>query len=121
MSDRGVLPTGVPGGPESPVIMAAVLAARLSPAEARRIRRRVRLLEQLACGMSDPEIARAEGIQPDSAKSRVARLLKEMGVVNRAQAVAVGYETGMLATRVGLCGTYDGARRRLAARGKRET
>ncbi len=59
---------------------AAVRSLRLSPRE-------VEILEILAAGQSNKEIARRLGISPNTVKTHVARVYEKLGVRRRVQAI----------------------------------
>ncbi|WP_211323410.1 response regulator transcription factor [Amycolatopsis palatopharyngis] len=58
--------------------------------------RRQQVLELLATGATNPQIALALGLSVDTVKTHVKVLLRRLEVVSRAEAVAVGYQRGLL-------------------------
>ena len=59
-------------------------------------RRLNQVLHMLAKGMSTPEIGKALRVSEFTAKTHIRLLFAQLNVHNRAHAVAVGYETGIL-------------------------
>ena len=57
------------------------------------------VLRLLAEGLSNDQLARRLAIGEATAKTHVARILDKLGIGTRAQAVAVAYETGFMASR----------------------
>jgi DNA-binding NarL/FixJ family response regulator len=57
------------------------------------------VLEQVARGLSNTEIAHQLNISPSTAKTHVSRVLTKLEVRDRAQLVIVAYETGLVASR----------------------
>ena len=53
----------------------------------------------LATGATNPQIAHALGLSVNSVKTHVAILLRRLEVVSRTEAVAVGYQLGLLGVR----------------------
>lgn len=91
-----VLLAQAPNPAQAPQVALSDLEAVLTEGQRRRARRRVRLVELLAAGLSNAEIAKLENVQEESIKTRVCRMMQETGASNRAQLVSIGYETGML-------------------------
>jgi DNA-binding NarL/FixJ family response regulator len=60
-------------------------------------KREVEVLEQLALGRTQPQIAAELVISPKTVASHVQRLLAKLGVHSRAQAVAVAYQSSVIA------------------------
>lgn len=58
--------------------------------------RELHVLQAVAAGMSNDEIAERLYITRSTVKSNVARLLARLGAHNRAHAVAIGYQLGYL-------------------------
>ncbi len=58
--------------------------------------RELEVLALMAEGKTDKEIARALGIAESTAKNHVGNILGKLSVPNRAGAVAVGYELGLI-------------------------
>lgn len=56
----------------------------------------VRMLRVLASGGTDAEVARELGVSQEAARSRVKRMLRRLGVCSRGEAVARGFELGLL-------------------------
>jgi DNA-binding NarL/FixJ family response regulator len=56
------------------------------------------VLELVADGMSNPEIARRLFISPKTASHHVSALLRKLGLRNRAEAAAYGARSATLAT-----------------------
>ena len=54
------------------------------------------VLEQLAAGLSNKEIARALGVSPNTIKTHVARLFEKLGAVRRTDAIARARELGIV-------------------------
>lgn len=52
----------------------------------------------VASGLSNPGIGRELWLQPDTVKMHVGRLMKRLGARDRAHAVALAYEVGVLRT-----------------------
>ncbi len=59
-------------------------------------RREHQMLIYLAQGLSGPQIARRLGRSYDTVKTFVYRLLRKLGARNRAHAVLIGFQTGLL-------------------------
>ena len=68
----------------------AVAALGISPRE-------LAVLEQLAAGRSNKEIARVLGVSPNTIKTHVARLFEKLGAVRRTDAIARARELGIVA------------------------
>jgi DNA-binding NarL/FixJ family response regulator len=62
--------------------------------------RELEVLELMAEGKMDREIAHALGIAESTAKNHVARILGKLNVSNRTGAVAAGYELGLIGTKM---------------------
>lgn len=58
--------------------------------------RHVEVLELLACGLSNFEIADELNIGLETVKSHVQRVLQALGASNRAHAVALGFQSRIL-------------------------
>jgi DNA-binding NarL/FixJ family response regulator len=56
------------------------------------------LLRALAAGRSNADIAVQLGLTPTAVRTQVHQLLRKLGVPSRAQAVALAYDSGLLAT-----------------------
>jgi DNA-binding NarL/FixJ family response regulator len=56
------------------------------------------LLRMLAAGRSNADIGSQFAISPTAVRTQVHRLLRKLGVPSRAQAVALAYDGGLLAT-----------------------
>lgn len=56
----------------------------------------VRVLEKLAAGHSNKEIARAMGLSPNTVKTHLAHLFDKLGVQRRTQAVGVARELRLI-------------------------
>lgn len=56
----------------------------------------VRVLEQLAAGRSNKEIARAMGLSPNTIKTHVAHLYTKLSVTRRTQAVQLAQDLGLV-------------------------
>lgn len=69
--------------------MSEVYGRELTPAE-------LSTLDLLSRGLSNAKIAKRLFVAEDTIKSRVRQVFKKLGVVDRAQAVRVGFETGLL-------------------------
>lgn len=54
------------------------------------------LIKLIACGATNPLIARRWGISVDQLGTRIRALYADLGAVNRANAVAIAYATGLL-------------------------
>lgn len=54
------------------------------------------VLDHLAAGRSNKEIARALGVSPNTVKTHVARLYEKLGVGRRTEAIARARELGLL-------------------------
>lgn len=68
----------------------AVAALGISPRE-------LAVLERLAAGLSNKEIAEALGVSPNTVKTHVARLFEKLGAVRRTDAIARARELGIIA------------------------
>ncbi|MFQ6101603.1 MAG: LuxR C-terminal-related transcriptional regulator [Anaerolineae bacterium] len=84
----------VPPPPPSP---AQVVTSPAPPAEELTERER-EVLTLMAEGKKDKQIAVALGIAESTAKNHVGNILGKLGVPNRAAAVAMGYELGLIGT-----------------------
>ncbi len=69
-----------------------------SPLPARLTPREEEVLDLLREGFTNNEIGRLLGISTRTAKAHVAAVIEKLGVVDRTQAVARGYELGLLST-----------------------
>lgn len=58
--------------------------------------REVEVLRLVADGKTNPQIARALGIVPDTVRSHMQRISAKLGVSGRAAVVSAGYEHGWL-------------------------
>ncbi|WP_116201307.1 response regulator transcription factor [Amycolatopsis circi] len=58
--------------------------------------RELQVLQGMAGGQSNAKIASELFLSPDTIKSHARRLFKKLGVGDRAEAVAVGYQQGIL-------------------------
>jgi DNA-binding CsgD family transcriptional regulator len=58
--------------------------------------RELAVLEQLAAGLSNKEIARVLDVSPNTIKTHVARLFEKLGAVRRTDAIARARELGIL-------------------------
>lgn len=67
----------------------AVAALGISPRE-------LAVLEQVAAGRSNKEIADALGVSPNTIKTHVARLFEKLGAVRRTDAIARARELGIV-------------------------
>jgi DNA-binding NarL/FixJ family response regulator len=67
----------------------AVAALGISPRE-------LAVLEQIAAGLSNKEIAEALGVSPNTIKTHVARLFEKLGAVRRTDAIARARELGIV-------------------------
>lgn len=67
----------------------AVAALGISPRE-------LAVLEQVAAGLSNKEIADALGVSPNTIKTHVARLFEKLGAVRRTDAIARARELGIV-------------------------
>lgn len=80
--------------------IAALIAEELAPASEARSEgltpRETEVLELLAAGMSNREIASELGVSTGSAKNYVSSLLQKLGVAHRTEAVAVAAREGLL-------------------------
>lgn len=54
------------------------------------------MLELVAAGLSNEEIAGRLVLSPATAKTHVSRILSKLGARDRAQLVVLAYETGMI-------------------------
>jgi DNA-binding CsgD family transcriptional regulator len=73
----------VEGNPE------ALAALGISPRE-------LAVLERLAAGLSNKQIAEALGVSPNTVKTHVARLFEKLGAVRRTDAIARARELGIV-------------------------
>jgi DNA-binding NarL/FixJ family response regulator len=71
-----------------------------SPPPARLTPREEEVLDLLREGFTNNEIGRLLGISTRTAKAHVAAVIEKLGVVDRTQAVARGYELGLLRTSI---------------------
>jgi DNA-binding NarL/FixJ family response regulator len=71
-----------------------------SPLPARLTPREEEVLDLLREGFTNNEIGRLLGISTRTAKAHVAAVIEKLGVVDRTQAVARGYELGLLRTSI---------------------
>ena len=71
-------------------------SAQPRPSLAALTEREVEVLEQIAHGLSNSEIAQALFITENTAKSHVARILTKLQLRDRVQAVVLAYETGLI-------------------------
>ena len=83
---RVLAPEAPPVAPGNPVARATL---GISPAEQD-------VLEQLALGLSNKEIARRLGISPNTVKTHVARLLDKLEAARRTEAIRRARELGIL-------------------------
>ncbi len=60
--------------------------------------RELEVLEQVARGLSNNEIAEELNISPSTAKTHVSRVLMKLGARDRAQLVVIAYESGLAAS-----------------------
>ena len=67
----------------------AVAALGISPRE-------LAVLEQIAAGLSNKQIAEALGVSPNTVKTHVARLFEKLGAVRRTDAIARARELGIV-------------------------
>ncbi len=58
--------------------------------------RELEVLELMALGMKDRGIANNLGIAPSTARNHVGNVISKLGAANRAHAVAIGYDRGLL-------------------------
>ncbi|WP_347770206.1 response regulator transcription factor [Nonomuraea sp. B5E05] len=58
--------------------------------------RELRVLELIARGLSNAQIAEEVGLSVSTVKNRVSDLFAKLGVRDRAQAVIVAYEAGLV-------------------------
>lgn len=58
--------------------------------------RELRVLNMVACGMTNGQIARRLSLSEDTVKTHMTRLFGRLDACNRAHAVALGYEQGYL-------------------------
>lgn len=72
---------------------------RRSQTLARLSAREAEVLERLASGLNNAEIAAGMFLSSETVKSHVASLLAKLGVRDRTQAVILAYETGFIRTR----------------------
>ena len=77
--------------------LAAETGRRESSRLARLTARELEVLEQLARGKTNEEVAAALFISPKTASVHVSRILAKLGVSSRAKAAAIAYEEGLLA------------------------
>jgi len=82
LSTRRAAPTP-PGNP------AAVASLGLTPRE-------LEVLQLLAAGQANKEIARALGVSPNTVKTHLARLFEKLGAGSRTEAIAQGRALGIL-------------------------
>ncbi|MFE0460324.1 response regulator [Kitasatospora sp. NPDC058965] len=59
--------------------------------------RELEVLQQLATGLTNAEIAGRLGLSPTTVKTHVARILSKLDLRDRVQAVVLAYETGLIA------------------------
>jgi DNA-binding NarL/FixJ family response regulator len=78
-----------------PVHSLAQVAASSIPAE-ELTKRELEVLALMAEGKTDKEIANELGIAESTAKNHVSNILGKLNVPNRAGAVAVGYQLGLV-------------------------
>jgi len=79
-------PRKVPPPPGNP---AAVASLGLTPRE-------LEVLQLLAAGQANKEIARALGVSPNTVKTHLARLFEKLGASSRTEAIAQGRALGIL-------------------------
>jgi DNA-binding CsgD family transcriptional regulator len=75
--------------PPPPGNPAAVASLGLTPRE-------VEVLQLLAAGQANKEIARALGVSPNTVKTHLARLFEKLGAGSRTEAIAQGRALGIL-------------------------
>lgn len=75
--------------PPPPGNPAAVASLGLSPRE-------LEVLQLLAAGQANKEIARALGVSPNTVKTHLARLFEKLGAGSRTEAIARGRALGIL-------------------------
>jgi DNA-binding NarL/FixJ family response regulator len=76
--------------PAQPVPVATVPAQRLTPRE-------TEVLTALGCGLPTKLIGRRLGVSPKTAEAHISRVLAKLAARNRAHAVSIALETGLLA------------------------
>ena len=54
------------------------------------------MLRLVAEGMSNPEVARRLGVTEETVKTHVSRILANLGLRDRTQAVVAAYESGLV-------------------------
>lgn len=81
-----------------PATLPPMQPARVSPIGEEISSREREVLTLMAEGKTDKEIASALGIAESTAKNHVSNILAKLSVSNRAGAVALGYERGLIGT-----------------------